>query len=194
MVRFLRNLRAYMHGMKLSTGYIFVIFLVALTFADCKKNIGISNRQAILFEYQHINYALNYQHYGFIIDNEGKVLAYKNPEAWNFPDRELRISDSQVADNLALCTATGVTIPKADLEKYSAYIKNLASSKVSALKNVAEDAGSSQYICYQYSESTGMYKGTIIKMEGDFTCENLNFFSRKVTDWMKNIISGIPLN
>ena len=29
--------------------------------------------------------------------------------------------------------------------------------------------------------------GCLIKMEGDFTCENLNFFSKKVSAWLKNI-------
>jgi hypothetical protein len=178
--------------MKISVGYIFIILLLSATFTGCKKNIAISNRQSILFEYQYVNYSLNYQHYGYIIDNEGNVLEYKNPEAWNFPDRELRISENQVAENLSFCTHTGITIPKADLVKYSNHIKNLASSKVSAMKNAADNAGSSLFICYQYSENTGIYKGTIIKMEGDFTCENLNFFSRKVADWMKNIISTIP--
>lgn len=179
--------------MKSSAGYIFILLLLALPFTGCRKNIGISNRQAILFEYQYVNYAWNYQHYGFIIDNEGNVLYYKNPEEWNFPDRELRINENQVAENLSFCTHTGIIIPKSDLEKYSNHIKNIASSKISAMKNAADDAGSSEYICYQYSESTGMYKGTLIKMEGDFTCENLNFFSRKVTDWMKNISTSIPV-
>ena len=39
-----------------------------------------------------------------------------------------------------------IKIPKAELQKYSNYIKNIASSKVSALKNVADDAGSAEYI------------------------------------------------
>lgn len=168
-----------------------VLVLVALT--GCKKNIAISDRQAILFEFEYVNYAWNYQHYGFIIDNEGKVLTYNNPEHWNFPDRELRISENQVAENLAMCSHSDIRIPKSELEKYSSHIKNISSSKVSALKNEADDAGSAEYICYQYSESSGMYKGTIIKMEGDFTCENLNFYSRKVAEWMKNINSTIPL-
>ena len=178
--------------MKLSAGYIFTFLLLPVIFAGCKKNIGISNRQAILFEYEYVNYAWSYQHYGFFIDNEGNVLAYNNPEEWNFPDRELRISENQIAENLSYCTHSGIKIPKEDLQKYSNHIKNIASSKVSAMKNVAADAGSSEYICYQYSESTGMYKGTLIKMEGDFTCENLNFFSKKVADWMKNINNSIP--
>ena len=179
--------------MKPPAGKILLLFLLTVMMTGCKKNFVISNRQAILFEFEYVNYAWNYQHYGFLIDNEGNVLNYNNPESWNFPDRELRISEDQVAENLSMCTHSGIRIAKSDLQKYSNHIQNIASSKVSALKNAADDAGSTEYICYQYSESTGMYKGTIIKMEGDFTCENLNFFSRKVAEWMKNINNSIPL-
>jgi len=178
--------------MKNSLRFIFLILTFSVTASGCKKNIAISNRQTILFEYEYINYAFNYHHYGFLIDNEGNVFTYSNPEGWNFPDRELRISDNQIAENLAMCTPSGIKVPGSELQKYSNHIKNIASSRVTALKNAADDAGSSEYICYQYSESSGMYKGTIIKMEGDFTCENLNFYSRKVAEWMKNINSSLP--
>lgn len=177
--------------MKAATEKIFLLVLLAVIMAGCKKNIAISNRQAILFEFEYVNYAWNYQHYGFFIDNEGNVLTYNNPESWNFPDRELRISEDQVAENLSMCTHSGIRIPKSELQKYSNHIKNIASSKVSAIKNAADDAGSAEYICYHYSENSGMYKGTIIKMEGDFTCENLNFYSKKVAEWMKNINNSI---
>ena len=179
--------------MKLSDKYIILMFLLTLPITGCKKNITVSDRQSILFEYEYVNYAWSYQHYGFIIDTEGNVLSYKNPDKWNFPDRELRISENQVAENLSTCTTSGIKIPKTELQKYSNHIKNIAASKVSALKNAADDAGSSEYICYQYSESSGMYKGTIIKMEGDFTCENLNFYSRKVAEWMKDINNSMTL-
>jgi len=179
--------------MKLQWLNIFLFCLLVVFITGCKKNIAVSNRQAILFEFEYVNYAWNYEHYGFLIDNEGNVLTYNNPEIWNFPDRELRISEDQVAENLSICTHSGIRIPKSELQKYSNHIKNIASTKVSALKNAADDAGSAEYICYQYSESTGMYKGTIIKMEGDFTCENLNFYSRKVAEWMKDINYSLSL-
>ena len=38
-----------------------------------------------------------------------------------------------------------------------------------------------------FPENPGTYKGYLIKMEGDFTCENLNFFTKKVITWLKNI-------
>jgi len=48
-----------------------------------------------------------------------------------------------------------------------------------------------EYICYQLQEKSGTYKGYIIKKEGDFTCENLNFFSKKVTTWLKSINDSV---
>ena len=87
---------------------------------------------------------------------------------------------------------SGKKISKAELQKHTNYIKNIASSKVTAPKNVAADAGSSEFICYQFSENTGMYKGYIIKTEGDFRSENLNFYSKKVFLWMRTINNSLP--
>jgi hypothetical protein len=166
---------------------IVLLFIIAVAATACRKNIVVNHKQSILFEFEFINYAMNYQHYGFFIDSEGDVLAYNNPENWNFPDRELRIGENQVTENIAMCTRTGIRIPEEELRKFSNHIKNISASKVSALRNVSDNEGSTEFICYQYIENSGMYKGTIIKMEGDFTCENLNFFSRKMAEWMKGI-------
>jgi hypothetical protein len=179
--------------MKLTTVRVLLFSILVMTLTGCRKNIAISDRQAILFEFEYVSYAWSYQHSGFIIDNEGNVLTFNNPESWNFPDSDLRISETQVAENIAMCSHSGIKIEKTELQKYSNHIKNIASSKVTALKNVADDAGSIEYLCYQFSESTGMYKGSLIKMEGDFTCENLNFFSKKVAEWMKKINTTITV-
>jgi hypothetical protein len=169
----------------------FFILITVLLISGCKKNIVINEKQAILFQVDYINYAWGYQHTGFIIDNTGNILTYKNPENWNFPDRDLNLSESQVLSNLASCTRTGKKISAGELKKNAAYIKNISSSKVTAMKNVAADAGSIEYLCFQFSEKSGSYKGTLIKMEGDFTCENLNFYSKKVAAWLKNIFETI---
>ena len=180
--------------MKLSLGKIIFIALVALLITGCKKNYIISDKQAILFQFEYINYAWGYQHNGFIIDNEGNVMTYNNPEDWNFTENDFSISESQVAKNIGSCIQTGKKIPKDELQKYSNYIKNIASSKVTALKNVSADAGTSEFICYQFSESNGTYKGYLIKKEGDFTCENLNFYSKKIVAWMRDINNSLSEN
>jgi hypothetical protein len=173
------------------------IFLIAITIffiAGCKKNYVNSDKQAILFQLEYVNYAWGYQHNGFIIDKEGNVLTYSNPEDWNFHDNDYILSEKNVSDNLSKCVPSGKKISAEELQKYSQYIKNIASSKVTAIKNVGADAGSLEYICYQFSESTGVYKGSLIKMEGDFTCENLNFYSKKVVAWMREINDSLVRN
>ena len=82
---------------------------------------------------------------------------------------------------------SGKKIPPEELQKFTAYIKNIASSEVTASKNVAADAGTAEYLCYQYSGTTNTYKGYLIRTEGDFTRENLNFYSKKLVIWMKDI-------
>jgi len=173
---------------------ILLIVLSLLFITGCKKPGNVSEKQVILFQFDYMNYAWGYQHNGFIIDSEGNVLTYENPEDWNFPDKDLTLTEEQLAENVMKCTPAGIRIAEAELLKYSNYIKSIASSKVTAIKNVGADAGSSEYICYQYSEASSRYKGYLIKMEGDFTCENLNFYSKKVVAWLKDINAGIALN
>jgi hypothetical protein len=177
--------------MKETPGKIFIVALLLLILTGCRKDYDISDKQAILFQFEYVNYAWGYQHFGFIIDNEGNVLKYSNPDDWNFPDNDLIISESLVAQNLSKCIKISNKIPNEELQKYSKYINNIASSKVTALKNVAADAGSYDFICYQFSENTNSYKGYLIKKEGDFTCENLNFYAKRVLSWMKEIEAGI---
>lgn len=170
---------------------IILISLFVLFITGCKKNYVISEKQKILFQFEYVNYAWGYQHSGFIIDNVGNVLTYENPENWNFQDNNHNISEIQAYENLSKCRHSGIRIPEEELHKYTSYIKNIASTKISAMKNVAADAGSYEYLCYQYSDNAETYKGYLIKMEGDFTCENLNFYSKKVAAWMKEINSRL---
>jgi ABC-type Fe3+/spermidine/putrescine transport system ATPase subunit len=177
--------------MKSELSKIIVLSVLILFLTGCKKNYVISEKQKILFQFEYVNYAWGYQHKGFLIDNEGNILTYENPENWNFRDNNQNISEIQVSENISKCSYSGKKIQKEELQKYTNYIKNIASTKISALKNVAADAGSYEYFCYQYSESSETYRGYLIKMEGDFTCENLNYYSKKVAVWMKELNSSL---
>jgi hypothetical protein len=190
-VRFLRNNVHNRRLMKITLLKISFLLLASFLLISCRKNVVINEKQAILFQVEYINYAWGYQHNGFIIDNEGKVLTYKNPQEWIFPDKDFKLNGNQVHANIEKCLYSGKIIPSDELNRYAGYIKNISSSKVTATKNVAADAGSLEYICYQFYELSDSYKGSLIKMEGDFTCENLNFYSKKVATWLKTINDSI---
>lgn len=171
--------------------YIIPAILLIVFLSGCRKSYVLNEKQHVLFQYDYINFAWGYIHEGFYIDDKGKILEYYNPEGWNFHKGDFNLTETQLAENLSKCTVSERSIDKAELAKFSSYIHNLASSKVTAPKNEANDAGSAIYLCYTYNEQGGIYKGTMIRMEGDSSCENLNFFSRKVSMWMKEINSGL---
>ena len=174
------------------TFHIIFFSLIILFSAGCKKNHVPSDEQQIFFQMDYINYAWGYQHYGFLIDAEGYILTYDNPEKWNFTDSNYNLTDDQMAENISMCMKSGVKLPVEEVAKYAAFISNIASSKITAIRNSGADAGSLQFICYRFRENSPVYRGSLIKMEGDFSCENLNFYSKKVIAWMKDINENLP--
>jgi hypothetical protein len=173
--------------------YKILVFLSVILLADgCQKDYILSNGQKLLFELSYINNAWTYQHKGFIIDNEGNILTYDNPDKWNFPDDDRLLTEEQVDENLSMCNTSGEKISATELRKFTNYIDNIASSKVTAPKNRGADMGSRGYYCYLFSEATSTYKEFIIKMEGDWECENLNFYSKRIADWMNDIQKNLP--
>jgi hypothetical protein len=179
--------------MKFIQLHILFIIIAIITITGCKKKPVINSKQEVYFQYEYINYAYGHKHTGFLIDNEGKVLTYNNPQKWNFPDKNLNLTETQIHENIGNCIVSGKTIETAELEKYANFIRNISLSKISAMKNATADAGTTDYICYVYSPDSNNYKGYIIKKEGDFSCENLNFYSKKVSVWLKNINDSLAV-
>jgi hypothetical protein len=171
--------------MKQSIKNILLSVIAILLISGCKKNdIQDDTHQGILFQY---DYTGETQHYGFIVDNKGNIYTYNNPENWNFPDKDFEISLNQAEEISDKCVFSGRKIQPDELMKYAKCIEFIAMSKVTAPRNTGSDEGITQYICYRFSESTQTYSGHLIKTEGDVTRENLNFHSKKVSLWMKEI-------
>ena len=177
--------------MKMSFVKQFSVLIFTAFISGCQKDYIVGKGQEILFQQEYVNYAWGFQHNGYIIDIDGNVLTFKNPDKWNFPDKDSKLTDQQVKENIASSTLTGKKISKTDLHKYINYIDNISSSKITSPRNAGADMGSLVYYCYQFSENSSIYKATKIKMEGDFECENLNFYSKRVVDWMKNISNSL---
>ena len=160
------------------------MFVVAVILtAGCKKSDSSINNQTILFHYDH---TAGTDHSGYIIDNEGNVFTYNN-NVVNFPYNDLEINQDKADEYIGNCEYTGIKIDNRELKKYARYIEYIASSKVTAPRDTRNDSGTIRFICYQFDESTGIYTGHLIRMEGDYTRENLNFHSRRVSSWMKKL-------
>ncbi len=166
-----------------------IAFLVILLVTGCKKSDFTTINQMILFQYDHIR---GTNHQGFIIDSEGNVFTYNN-DGVNFPNNDLEISQDKADEYIGKYEFSGRKIASEELYKYARYIEYIALSKVTAPHDTKDGSGTIRFICYQFDESTGMYSGHLIKMEGDRTRENLNFHSRKVTSWLREIGSELSI-
>lgn len=171
-----------------------IVLIILSSLGGCEKGYVVSKSQDILFQYEYTNHAWGYAHSGFLIDVNGNILTYGLPEKWIFPTDDQTLTQKEVIENIGVCQIADFKIPPEELRKYTNYIDNIAASKVTSPKNVSADAGTTGYYCYQYSENSLTYKRTVIRIEGDFVCENLNFYSKKIVEWMSNIKNRIPLN
>ena len=164
-----------------------------LSSTGCKDNNTLSGSQKILFQYSFTCAPGTQRNEGVIIDSQGNVLLFSNPSGWNVPDRNAMLSNNQVEENLAQCRFSGMKIPVSELTRFSGYINNIFSSKVSAGKKVSQGRGTYGYYCYYFSAADSTYRQVIIRMHGDTDCENLNFYSRKVVDWINLLIRDLPV-
>ncbi len=179
--------------MKIIYKQILCVVIAVISLTGCNKKPAINNKQTLYFQFEYVNSARDHQHTGFLIENDGRVMTYRNPQGWNFPDKYYSLTESQVRDNMGNCLFSGITISQTELNKYVSYIKNISLSKVTAIKKVAADAGTTDYLCYMFIPDSNIYKGYIIKKEGNITCENLNFYSKKVSGWLKSINDSLTV-
>ncbi len=171
--------------------FILIPFLLSL--GGCQKTAVMNENQKILFQYSYLNSAAGNINQGFIIDNEGNLLIYNQPEKWNLPDKNSVISQAQVLENLSMCTLTGKKVPEAELLKHTKNIINIASSRVTARKTIAPRSASYGYYCYVYNGGNSTYRQVTVKTAGAFESENLNFYSRRIVEWMNQMLQGLPL-
>jgi hypothetical protein len=172
---------------------IIVFLAIIILSGSCRKSTGLNEKQDILFQVDYLNYSLGFEHRGLYIDKTGEVFSYNNPEDWNFTDDDMTISGEQMRNNIKKCKVSPNPVNSDEMMRHTAHIRNISSSKVTAQKNVAADAGTLLFICYTYSEKSDTYKGTIVKMEGNFTSENLNFYSKKLVAWLRSVSESLKV-
>jgi hypothetical protein len=53
--------------------------------------------------------------------------------------------------------------------------------------------GTFNYYCFNYSEGNSSYRQVTIMTVGDYECENLNFHTNKVVDWLNQMMQDLPV-
>ncbi|HLN19650.1 MAG TPA: hypothetical protein VK213_01075 [Bacteroidales bacterium] len=171
--------------------YLRLILLLSILLSGCRKTYMISPEQKIMFQVDITACETEFQHYGYYIDSKGNILSYSNPVNWNYCDRNSIVTTEQVEENLRMCTSSGKVL-QSELIKFSSYIDNIASSRVTSLSG-GDEKFSVKYTCFRYSGVDHSYKSYTIKTEGDYSAENLNFYTKKMVTWLKEIDMNLAI-
>jgi hypothetical protein len=170
------------------------VIIILLILSSCQKDYFVNREQKVLFQMSYVNFAWGAVNSGFFIDTDGNVLRYYNPSSWNPVNKGMALSREEISENLSYCFSTGIRISTDELRTYVDYIDNLASSKVSAPVQTGADMGSRIIFCFKYIPETGSSLPVVVKCTGDFSYENLNFYAKKVAEWMNGINMLISSN
>ncbi len=178
--------------------FIFGVVAFAVLLWSCSDSINypeISPEQKFLFEFEFMNAAWGWMHYGFYIDNEGNVYKFESPldldieDQWR-PNSNGYYSETDLLEKYSLQREFIMKIEIADLIVKMGRIGYASKGELSAPQHVMADAGSSRFRCYVYHDNIrglDRYEEILLLEEGDLLIENLSPDAKYLYNWLKSI-------
>jgi len=172
----------------------FVIAILVML-ASCHKSNEMNFRDAaaldanklvVLFQSEFINLAFGYEHNGWLISREGKVLRYKNPTKWQFPESDNTIKVEDMESNILRCQPTSIVLPKTELYSKLQLLFTIDITKMSKPEQASNDAGALTYSFYTINKE-GLYKSYLLGQSGDRVSKNESPGAKELIDWLASI-------
>jgi len=162
-----------------------MLLLLAVLIVACEKlEYDAPEDQPLYFEYHYINHAWGFQENGWLIDREGNIRSFDNPEDYRqgVPGAYLSVDDLEY--NLGLTDTIVGNVNQDELKKYINYIPQAAEGVISKSTSIAADAGSSVLSCYMYDPEENAYQYVFLAQSGDWEQFNLSEEAEKLVKWL----------
>ncbi len=165
-----------------------VILVFGLSIVGCEKEYLPSNVKHSFFQCSFINYAWIYTNSGWVIDQDGNLRFYENPQHWNFPDNEGYITEEKLLENLNSCNNSNISVVSPEnLAKYNSMVSGASKGSMSKPESRGADMGAISYCCYWFDELKGKYKYVLLSQTGDVYTYNTSKSSKRLDQWLKSI-------
>ena len=147
------------------------------------------NTNKVYCERSYTNFAWGYQHHGIYVDAEGNLYSYSyQPKEKPWAPKQ---GDAPTAEELADKYDHGKKlIRKIEPQEWQASFKLLAAAsqgKLSKRKQSGADMGSNVCRCYVFDEATNRYKDIPLRVQGDWSYENLAPSAKTLVDWLDSL-------
>lgn len=147
------------------------------------------NTQKVYCEQSYINFAWGYQHKGIYIDAEGNLYSFsyrRSDKPWS-PKQ----ADAPTAEELEDKYSHGrKLIRKIEPQELQAKLKLLAAARngqLSKRKQSGADMGSNVCRFYVFDEASSRYKEITLRVQGDWSYENLAPSAKLLADWLESL-------
>ena len=177
--------------------YLSMILLLLGVFFDSGGNAVVNtpnqntsptlNTQKVYCERSYTNFAWGYQHHGIYVDAEGNLYSYSyQPKDKPWSPKQ---SDAPTAEELADKYSHGKKlVRKIESQEWQAKLKLVAAAsqgKLSKRKQSGADMGSNVCRCYVFDEANSRFKEVELRVQGDWSYENLAPSAKALADWLE---------
>jgi len=174
-----------------------IVVVMAVIEAGCSSDSGgmveLHKNQKIYFQYEYVNYAWGYQHFGWMIDNKGNVLCFRKPEKWISADSLGYVSAVDMDNNIEKIDSVCFKIDMRELNQKISLIQKASMGKISGPVSEMFDAGVTVFSAFIYDAESKIYRQVLLKQIGDARIDNNSAESVELYEWLQDINYKISL-
>ncbi|MFO7615728.1 MAG: hypothetical protein R6V75_00580 [Bacteroidales bacterium] len=152
---------------------------------DCDQHSIGKIDQPVLFEFEYINYAWGYRHHGILIDADGNIWGYSQPEEWKIPDSSGFITEEELEFNLEQTDTVYGKVRSTDLVYHYDLIPDARGGNIRDLGTYMADAGVGTLYAYYPRRISRRIERVFLASSGDVNFENTSSAARMIVTWLK---------
>lgn len=168
--------------------WFFLLPLIAMILSACDKELDPENiNQTVVFEYEYINHAWVYTHFGWLIDENGDVKGYSRTDVWRAADDDGYITKEDLVNNLSLTDTLYFTVDKDELLNYFDDRFDVLHGQIDTADQRMADAGAGSLYVYVWDVDEEKYKKQLLASRGDLNLTNTKAKVNSIVNWLKEI-------
>jgi hypothetical protein len=154
---------------------------------DCDQDNRPAGMPPVVFQYEYFNYAWGFRHHGFLIDEQGNIQGFRQPEKWMTPDSSGMMTRADLVYNLAQCDTVCGKVDLDVLDRNFLKINNIRSGKIADNGLVMADAGTGVFSAWYWNEKAEKYENVFLISNGDVYRINTHSDVKEIVEWLKAI-------
>ena len=170
---------------------IIVLLMFLVSMSGCDQDLWRSScAPHAYYHFSYENHAWVSIHSGWMIDENGIIRAYKNPEKWNYPDSLGYISRCQLEENLSYCDSVIGKVSAREMSHYNHLVFPASKGSLTKPEQHGADMGIQMYSCYCYDRPRDRYRQVILNQYGDWIRTNENDKAVKIYSWLRKLVTN----